>query len=136
MTARPEFSVGRPFVVAVAAGVTFDGRRYRAGELFPWKQLGITEAGIWELWLMFQVDNGAEPAVASCPAGGGAAPARASSASSAPAAASTPPRTAPAKPASAPPAAAAPPPPAAAAREPAKPAKPSKPQLNPLLVKR
>jgi hypothetical protein len=31
--------------------------RYASGEPFPWKQLGITNQGIWDLWVLNQADN-------------------------------------------------------------------------------
>jgi hypothetical protein len=67
MRARPEFSFDRPFMVSAPGGFTCNGRRYRSGDPLDWQQLGLDEAGIWDLWLMNQVDNVPPPTSNSAP---------------------------------------------------------------------
>jgi hypothetical protein len=57
MHERPEFSFERPFTVSRPGGFTCNGRRYQSGDEFDWRALGLSEAEVWDLWVLCQVDN-------------------------------------------------------------------------------
>src|SRR5215510_14417346 len=57
MYERPEFSFERPFTVSRPGGFTCNGHRYKSGDVFDWRELGLSEAEIWDLWVLCQVDN-------------------------------------------------------------------------------
>lgn len=57
MSARPEYNIERPFVATATGGLVYDGRRYKQGEPFPWRKLGLSEEQLWDLWVTFQIDN-------------------------------------------------------------------------------
>lgn len=55
MTARVAFSPDLPFVVT-ARGFVYRGRVYGRGEVFPWRELGIDEQEVLQLWMMLKLD--------------------------------------------------------------------------------
>lgn len=57
MHERPEFSFDRPFTVSRPGGFTCNGRRYESGDVLDWRELGLCEAEIWDLWVLCQIDN-------------------------------------------------------------------------------
>ena len=74
MRTRPEFSFDRPFQAAVSGGLVYGGRRYTAGEVFPWTKLGVSEIELWDLWLTCQIDNVVPGAMIALPAKHGLTP--------------------------------------------------------------
>ena len=57
MHERAEFSFDRPFVVSRPGGFICNGRRYASGEPFDWREQGLSESEIWDLWVLCQVDT-------------------------------------------------------------------------------
>jgi len=55
MPGRTPFSFDAPF--AASADLVIAGRRYAAGTRFPWRELGLDERAIWDLWRTFSVHN-------------------------------------------------------------------------------
>jgi len=53
MNNRVPFSFTQPF--AVSHDLAVAGKRYAAGAPFPWRELGLDERGIWDLWRTFAV---------------------------------------------------------------------------------
>lgn len=53
---RPVFDPDRPFEVE-AGSLVYGGRRFRRGEPFPWRDLGIGVGELGQLWYAFKVVN-------------------------------------------------------------------------------
>jgi len=63
--ARHAFDVQAPFIVA-SEGLVCGARRFRRGEAFPWRVLGVSELDLLTLWSALQID--ASPAPTALPA--------------------------------------------------------------------
>ncbi len=53
---RVPFDASLPFVVTASGGLPCSGKRYEYGELFPWRELGLSESDLAALWIANQVD--------------------------------------------------------------------------------
>lgn len=49
-----EFSFEARFVAA--AGLFYAGKVYRGDEAFPWRDIGVSEAELWDLWVLGCID--------------------------------------------------------------------------------
>jgi hypothetical protein len=50
------FDFDAPFVAS--DGLIYAGKRYRGGEPFLWRALGIDEAEVWDLWVLGLIGSG------------------------------------------------------------------------------
>lgn len=57
MNARPPFSYDAPFVAR--RDFMHDGVEYKDGAPFQWRELGLTETQLFNLWATSYVDTGA-----------------------------------------------------------------------------
>lgn len=58
--ARHAFDVQAPFIVT-SEELVYGTRRFRRGEAFPWKLLGVSELDLLTLWSALQVDVSPAP---------------------------------------------------------------------------
>lgn len=64
MKPGPNYDPALPFVTRRA--LTFDGQAYAEGAPFPWRELGVSERQLWDLFRTMQIAQ-APPAVAPAP---------------------------------------------------------------------
>lgn len=55
MSRHRAFSFEDPFVARDR--LEFAGRSYAAGDPFPWRELGLSERQVWNLWAARRIDN-------------------------------------------------------------------------------
>ena len=64
---RQPFDLDAPF--AAREALVYGERRFAAGEVFPWRELGLSDLEVWNLWRTLHVDNVSVPPATIVPSG-------------------------------------------------------------------
>ena len=58
---RVPLDFGLPFIVA-SQELVYGPKRLKRGDAFPWRDLGVSEYDLFQLWIALKVDNAVPPA--------------------------------------------------------------------------